>query len=158
MAWRRELDSIVWQMPPLYHRVFYYLRQRARWKTECVPTNRGLGMWVTPGMVVTSYDHIARGVAYYERGIERVPSKKTIGSVLKWLEHNSIITVKSNAMGSVIFIRNWDKYQNVREYTSKNNTHVSKKKPSQEDKKKYAVEAGNEGSDPYSHLYIKVVS
>ncbi|MBF0592746.1 MAG: hypothetical protein HQL02_11735, partial [Nitrospirae bacterium] len=100
LAWRKELESLVWQMPPLYHRIFYYLRQKARWKTECVPTNRGLGMWVTPGMVVTSYDLIARAVAHYERGIERVPSKKTIGSVLRWLEQNGIINVISNAMGS----------------------------------------------------------
>ncbi|MBF0336746.1 MAG: hypothetical protein HQL05_02845 [Nitrospirae bacterium] len=122
LAWRRELDSLVWQMPPLYHRIFYYLRQKARWKTECVPTNRGLGMWVSPGMVVTSYDIIARGVAHYERGIERIPSKKTIGSVLRWLEQNGIINVTSNAMGSVIFISNWEKYQNTSGHANRANT------------------------------------
>lgn len=109
-AWRKELESDIWKMPPLYHRVFYYLRLKARWKTEIFPT-RKIGMWVSPGMNITSIEKIAQGVSYIEYGVERTPNKKTIYEILKWLKSNGMITIESNDKGTTIYIYNWDTYQ-----------------------------------------------
>ena len=109
-AWRKELESDIWKMPPLYHRVFYYLRLKAQWKTDLFPT-RKLGIWLSPGMYITSILDIANGVSYIEYGVKRVPNKKSIFKILKWLESNGMICLESNARGTTIYITNWDTYQ-----------------------------------------------
>ncbi len=97
-------------MPPLYHRVWYWLRQRANWELKLHPTPRGIGIYVSPGMVITSLQQIAEGVAHSEWGKLIIPNKKSIVSVLKWLSTNAMITVESNAYGTVIFIVNYNKF------------------------------------------------
>ncbi|KJU86376.1 primosome component [Candidatus Magnetobacterium bavaricum] len=99
-----DLERLAWEMPPVYHRVFYWLRQNMTREEKLVPVNRGVGVWLTSCMLLTSYDTIARGVSYYERGIEHVPSKKTIGSVLSWLQRNGVINYVSNSSGTTITV------------------------------------------------------
>lgn len=112
-AWRKELKSDIWKMPPLYHRVWFYLRQKANWETRLLPTRQipKMGMWISPGMLVTSYQILAEGVSYYSDGRLKVPNKRTIMVILEWLEEYSMITRISNGLGTVIFINNWDIYQ-----------------------------------------------
>lgn len=112
-AWRRELLSDVWKMHPLYHRVFYYLRHKANWENKLLPTRQvpKMGMWLSPGMLISSYELIAEGVSYYEDGVLKVPNKKTIKVILDWLEEYQMIERISNAKGTVIYITNWDTYQ-----------------------------------------------
>ncbi|MCG6551590.1 MAG: hypothetical protein L7F77_04630 [Candidatus Magnetominusculus sp. LBB02] len=142
-SWRRELTSNVWAMPPMYHRVFYWLRQKAKWKPDLVPTDRGLGIWLDPGMLITSYQIIAEGVAYLDMGIVRQPSKKTIGKILKWLQINEQIQLIAGHYGTTIKISNWDKYQNAvaAPLQTKGGGRGKRRKP-----------------DPYAHLYIKTVN
>lgn len=110
-AYRKELDGDIWIMPPLYHRVFYYLRQKAKWQPELFPSRKCLGIWVIPGQFITSIDMIAKGVSWAEYGVEKSPNKKTIKTILDWLESNSMIQVTSNGCGTMINIINWDTYQ-----------------------------------------------
>jgi uncharacterized phage protein (TIGR02220 family) len=112
-AWRRELQSDIWQMPPLYHRVWLWLRQKAKYKVEEFPTKRGYGVWLLPGQFLTSYDHIAKGVGWMEWGKEKNPNKKTVKEVLDWLTFSNMVTVESNAFGTLITIVNWDTYNVV---------------------------------------------
>lgn len=111
-AWRKELYSDIWLMPPLYHRVFYYLRQKANWETKLMPTSYGMGMYISPGMLITSYEQIAEGVKYMEYGVLRIPNRKTIKGILDWLESNSMIIRESNRFGTIIFINHWHTDQN----------------------------------------------
>ena len=97
-------------MPPLYHRVFFYLRQKANSETKLIRMPRGPGMYVSAGMCVTSLQAIADGTAYYERGKRVTPNKKVIVSVLKWLKENDKIRHASNGLGTVICIENTDTY------------------------------------------------
>ncbi len=139
---------MVWLMPPIYHRVFYWLRQKAKWQQELVPTDRGIGIWLEPGMLITSYQIISEGVAYSDMGVLRTPSKKTIGKILKWLEKNEQIQIVAGHYGTTIRISNWEKYQSARYETlsnaSKTNTANSKRK--------------RRKADPYAHLYIEEVN
>ncbi len=99
-----DFEHLVWEMPPVYHRVFYWLSLNMMRESTLVPVNRVVGIWLTSGMLLTSYGSIGDGVSYYERGIKRVPSKKTIGSVLGWLKRNGIIDYISNSSGTVITV------------------------------------------------------
>jgi len=109
-AYRKELESDIWGMPPLYQRVFYYLRQKASWEPEVFPTRKCFKIALNPGQLITSLSIIAKGVSWYEYGVERVPNKKTIREILTWLEGNSMVTAVSNRHGTFIIITNWEVY------------------------------------------------
>ncbi len=117
-AWRKELLSDIWLMPPLYFKVWYYLRQKAQHEPFLFPTPKGYGIWVLPGQRLTSLQEIADGVKWSEWGREVVPNKKTIDCILKWLVDEEMIIIESNAKGTLISIINWDTYNHVDELES----------------------------------------
>ena len=109
-SWRKELDSAVWHMPPLYHRVWFWLRSNCNFEATCIPTPRRFGIWLLPGQRLTSNQQIAQGVSWHENGTEHTPHKQTISRILTWLEHNNMITVTVGHHGTLIFITNWNSY------------------------------------------------
>jgi len=131
-AFRKELDSDIWKMPPLYQRVFFYLRQSASWEPETFPTKKGFKIALNPGQLITSLSVIAEGVSWYEYGVKRVPNRKTIKDILGWLESNAMVTVVSNRHGTFIIIINWDAYNHCgrEKVTPKKQHKVTPKKQS----------------------------
>lgn len=109
-SWRKELHSDVWQEPPIYHRVWYWLRLNVQHEPFLFPTREKFGIWVLPGQRITSLRQIAEGVAWKEWGVEKVPNVKTIKAVLDWLESQEMVTVVSNTKGTLITLTNWDTY------------------------------------------------
>lgn len=112
-AYRKELNSDIWKMPPLYQRVFYCLRQKAAWKSETFPTRKIFNIALNPGQLITSLSIISEDVSWYEYGVKKVPNKKTIKDILGWLESNAMVTTFSNRHGTFITITNWDTYNNI---------------------------------------------
>lgn len=112
-SWRKELHSDIWTMPPIYHRVWYWLRLNAQHETFLFPTRERFGIWVLPGQRITSLQQIADGVAWREWGKEKVPNKRTIKAVLDWMEVQEMVTVESNAKGTLITIVNWRSYNDT---------------------------------------------
>lgn len=131
-AYRKELNSDIWKMPPLYQRIFFYLRQEACWQPEIFPTRKGYGIALNPGQLITSFSTIAEGVSWYEYGVKKVPNKKIIKDILGWLESNSMVTVLSNRHGTLIMLTNWDAYNCIEDekVTQNNQTMVTPKKRS----------------------------
>ena len=131
-AFRKELNSDIWKMPPLYQRVFFYLRQSASWETDLFPTKKGFKIALNPGQLITSLSVIAEGVSWYEYGVKRVPNRKTIKDILEWLESNAMVTVVSNRHGTFIIIMNWDTYNHcgIEKVTPKKQYKVTPKKQS----------------------------
>ncbi|KJR41569.1 primosome component [Candidatus Magnetoovum chiemensis] len=170
-SWRKEIESDIWKMPPMYHRVFYWLRQKASWRTMLIPTRNGIGIWLTPGMIITSYSVIANAVGHEEWGIEKTPDRKSIMKILYWLEQNNMIRLYPTTLGSAIYIVNWDVYQSGDEdirFYDKSYSLIDKPKKSQkftknlqEDKKKIRKRRQkndydkSNSYDPYSDLYIR---
>lgn len=109
-AHRKELKSDIWKMPPLYHRVWFWLRSKAKYKVERFPSKKKYSIWLLPGQWLTSLDNIAEGVSWMEYGVEKRPNKKTIKQILDWLVFNEMVTVVSNAYGTFYSITNWDTY------------------------------------------------
>lgn len=129
-TYRKILESDIWKMPPLYGRVFTYLRLKAKYKTEEFPTRKGYTIYLLPGQLITSMDTIAEGVTWYEWGVEKKPNKKTIKDILTWLEGNSMVTVLSNPHGTFINIENWRYYHDFdkEKVTQSNQQEVTQEK------------------------------
>lgn len=109
-SFRKELQSDVWMMPPIYHRVWYWLRLNVQHEAYLFPTRERVGIWVLPGQKITSHRLIAEGVKWTEWGKEKVPNKRTIKAVLDWLEAQEMVTVESNGKGTLITLVNWHSY------------------------------------------------
>jgi hypothetical protein len=110
-SWRRELDSDIWRMPPTYFRVWHYLIQTVSWEANTFPTSKLFGIHLNPGQGLFSISQIVDGVSWIERSVSRKPNKKTILTILKWLEFHRMICRESNGNGTFITICNWGKYQ-----------------------------------------------
>lgn len=111
---RKELQSDIWFMPPLYHRVWQYLKYKVNHKDNKIPMNDGSFLTVKAGQHLTSIRTIANNVGWYERGVFKTPNPKTISSILDWLEKQQMIKIdrgKSNRQYTLITLINWNLYQ-----------------------------------------------
>lgn len=111
---RQELESDIWLMPPLYHRVWQWLKYKANHQEKTIPLNDGSKVTIHRGQLMTSIRQIAQGVGWYERRTWKEPNPKTIRSILKWLELQGMITItasRGNNGYTLITLVNWDVYQ-----------------------------------------------
>lgn len=111
---RKELGSDVWRMPPLYHRLWQWLKYIVNHTDNEIPMRDGTRMLIKRGQHLTSVRDIAEEIAWYEGRKKKVPNPKTIDSILKWLEINGMITIergKGNRQYTLITLVNYDIYQ-----------------------------------------------
>lgn len=111
---RKELDSEIWLMPPLYHRVWQYLKYMVNHKEVEIPMNDGTTFTVQAGQHLTSVRTIAKGVGWYEGRVLKEPNPKTVSTILSWLEKRRMILVsrgKGNRQYTLITLINWRFYQ-----------------------------------------------
>lgn len=112
--YRKELNSDIWMMPPLYHRVWQYLKYMANHEDKEIPLRDGSKFLIKKGQHLTSIRQIAQGVGWNEGRKWREPNPKTISSILKWLESQNMISInrgKGNRQYTLITIVNWEIYQ-----------------------------------------------
>jgi len=108
---RKELESDVWLLPPMYHRVWQWIKYMVNHSEAKIPNKDGTFTIIKPGQHATSYRHIAKGVGYYEGLKWKEPNPKTIKTILNWLESQEMISVKGNTNGTVVTVENWSVYQ-----------------------------------------------
>lgn len=116
---RQIVDSDIYQMPPLYLRVFERLLIEANHQDNEIPyKERGSKVvgkkLIRRGERLTSIRDICRWVAWYERGKEIIPNPKTIQNILDWLEENDMIEiygVKGNRKETYYKVENYNDYQ-----------------------------------------------
>lgn len=109
--YRKELLSDIWKMPPLYHRVWQYLKYRVNHKPKHLPTPNGETIFIDKGETITSLRQIAENVAWVENKSLRVPTAETIRKILDWLVKNQMIVRTSDTRGTRIKIVNYEFYQ-----------------------------------------------
>lgn len=125
---RKELESDIWLMPPMYHRVWQWIKYIVNHSEQKIPNRIGGGYTtIKPGQRATSYRQIAKGVGYYEGLKWKEPNPKTIKVILNWLNDHEMIRIEGNAQGTVVTVVNWELYQ--KELT-KGNAKVTPKKHS----------------------------
>lgn len=111
---RKEIDSDIWVMPPLYLKVWQYLKYMANHQTSTIPMTDGSKEIIERGQHLTSYRTIAKRVAYYENRVYKEPNAKTIKKILEWLEKNDMIKLehgRGNRQYTKITIVNYELYQ-----------------------------------------------
>jgi len=111
---RKELNSDIWLMPPLYHRVWQYLKYMVNHKANKIPMKDGSFLNINPGQHLTSVRNIAEEVGWYERGVFKKPNPKTISSILDWLEKQEMIQIErgeGNRQYTLVTLINWESYQ-----------------------------------------------
>jgi hypothetical protein len=112
--YRKELQSDIWLMPPLYHRVWQWLKYQVNHEPNEIPMLDGTKFKVKKGQRLTSVRNIAQGIGWYEGLIWKEPNPKTVSNVLVWLEKNDMILIergRGNRQYTLITLLNWDKHQ-----------------------------------------------
>lgn len=161
----RELTTkAIYQQSPLYLRVFERLLLEANSKCKRIPYGKGEKL-IKRGEKLTSIGQIAEWVGWYERGIFRVPNKKTISVILDWLLENELIEIfnKGNARETHYNIVNYCVYQNKDDYESNakvtptgHKQEVKERKETKEDKDiKKSSKVFSDESIPY-RLAVKL--
>lgn len=118
---RKIIDSDIYQMPPLYMRVFLRLILEANHQDAEIPYKeqgqKTIGKkLIKRGERLTSVRDICKWVAWYERGKLKEPNPKTVQEILDWLENNNMIEiygVKGNRKETHYKIVNYDIYQDI---------------------------------------------
>lgn len=111
--YRKELNSDIWMMPPMYHRVWQYLKYMVNHKPNKIPVDDTF-LTINPGQHLTSVRGIAKGVGYYEQMKWREPNPKTVSKILEWMERQGMISIergKGNRQYTLITLSNWGSYQ-----------------------------------------------
>ena len=111
---RQELESDIWLMPPLYHRVWQYIKYKVNHKDFHLPMRDGTQLLIKSGQHLTSLRSIGDGVSWFEGHRHRVPNARTIQKILNWLENNKMISIergKGNRQYTLINLVNWEFYQ-----------------------------------------------
>jgi hypothetical protein len=134
--YRQELESDIWIMPPLYHRVWQYLKYEVNHTENEIPMKDGSKFLIQKGQKLTSYRNIAKSVGWYEGLQWKEPNPKTVKTICDWLEKNNMIIQehgKGNRQYTLISIVNWELYQSKRdggvtEKKQESNTKVTEKK------------------------------
>lgn len=112
--YRKELDSDIWRMPPLYHRVWQYLKYMANHEPNTIPLRDGSYLTIKTGQHLTSYRNIADGVSWVERNSIKKPSTKTIKNILGFMQEKNMIQIEhpiGNSSGTLVTIVNYGIYQ-----------------------------------------------
>ncbi|MGG1638274.1 hypothetical protein [Paenibacillus sp. NRS-1760] len=115
---RQELISDIWKMPPLYHRLWQWLKYIANHADNTIPMRDGTKMLIKRGQHLTSIRDIANDIGWYEGRKKKVPNPKTIDAILKFLILNNMISIdrgKGNREYTLITLINYDKYQPVKD-------------------------------------------
>ena len=108
---RKELESNIWIMPPMYHRVWQWIKYSVNHADFGIPNKDGGTTIIKAGQRATSYRQIAKGVGYYEGKSWKEPNVKTIKSILDWMVKQKMISVRGNTEGTIITIEKWELYQ-----------------------------------------------
>ena len=112
--YRKELESDIWLMPPLYGRVWQWIKYSVNHKDKGIPQPDGTSFMVKSGQRLTSLRQIAQAVAWQEGLRTITPSAETIARIVKWLESKSMITVSRGERDrsyTLITVVNWAFYQ-----------------------------------------------
>ncbi|MDT3497176.1 hypothetical protein NLU03_23000 [Bacillus toyonensis] len=112
--YRQELESDIWLMPPMYHRVWQWLKYQVNHRDNEIPMRDGNKLKIKRGQHLTSVRNIAQSVGYYEGAKWKEPNPKTIAAILSWLETQGMILLdrgQGNRQYTLITLLNWDLYQ-----------------------------------------------
>lgn len=111
---RKELQSDIWLMPPLYHRLWQYLKYKVNYDDAEIPMHDGTKFKIRRGQHLTSVRSIAQGMGWHEGLKWKEPNPKTISTILDWLVKNDMIRIdrgKGNREYTLVTLMKYEIYQ-----------------------------------------------
>lgn len=110
---RKELESDVWLMPPLYHRTWQWLKYNVNHADNEIPMRDGSRMLIKRGQRLTSIRDIAKGISWYEGRKYKEPNPKTVSAILDWMIKTNMIEItrgQGNREYTLITLVNYEVY------------------------------------------------
>lgn len=111
--YRKEIESDVWLMPPLYHRTWQWLKYNVNHDEAVIPMRDGTELHIKRGQRLTSVRDLAKSVGWYEGVKWKEPNPKTISVILDFMVKKGMIEInqgKGNRQYTLITIINWEVY------------------------------------------------
>jgi hypothetical protein len=105
--WRKELDSAVWQKPPLFYKVWRYLLKRASYEDQEFLLNNGQVIVIKRGQHLTTMRNIAEGVSWLERNKKVIPHPQQIRRIIQWFEAQVMITTEKIVISAGTQLPDW---------------------------------------------------
>lgn len=125
---RKELESDIWSMPPLYHRLWQWLKYSANHEDNTIPMRDGSQMTIKRGQRLTSVRDIAKGISWYEGTKYREPNPKTVATILEWMEKTSMVSIERGQGNRQYTLITLIKYEEYQEKTIQGNSKVTAEK------------------------------
>jgi len=110
---RKELESDIWLMPPLYHRTWQWLKYNVNHEDNEIPMRDGARMLIKRGQRLTSIRDIAKGISWYEGKKYKEPNPKTIDAILNFMVKANMILInrgKGNREYTLVTLINYEIY------------------------------------------------
>lgn len=110
---RKELESDIWLMPPLYHRTWQWLKYNVNHADNEIPMRDGTRMLIKRGQRLTSVRDIAKGISWYEGKKYKEPNPKTVSAILEWMIKTDMILInrgQGNREYTLITLINYEIY------------------------------------------------
>jgi hypothetical protein len=101
-------------MPPLYHRLWQYLKYKVNYEDAEIPMHDGTKFKIKRGQHLTSVRSIAQGMGWHEGLKWKEPNPKTISTILEWLVKNNMIKIdrgKGNREYTLVTLMKYEIYQ-----------------------------------------------
>lgn len=111
--YRKEIESDVWLMPPLYHRTWQWLKYNVNHEEAVIPMRDGTELHIKRGQRLTSVRDLAKAVGWYEGVKWKEPNPKTMSGVLDFMVKKGMIEInqgKGNRQYTLITLMNWEVY------------------------------------------------
>jgi hypothetical protein len=153
--WRKLEDSDVWELSPLALRVWVWILLHASREAH---TWRGIGL--QPGDLITSYDQIAKGVAWKQDREKIVPTVDAIRWTLKTLKSHQALHQEPHQGGLYLKVLHWDQYQSEKPRTTPGTIPVTTPEPHQDhttiqEEKKKEVKNKQMSVDPEAQVVFE---
>ena len=130
--WRKSTESAVWNLSPLTWRVWCYILMRASHAHHKVAVPGG-EVLLHPGEMVTSYNDLAEGVAWWENKREVRPTPRQMRSSLNVMEMLGLVERRQEPGQKYLHLNvaHWAAYQGAAPTTASVTESVAKSVPGQ---------------------------
>jgi len=125
---RKELESDIWMMPPLYHRTWQWLKYNVNHDDAVIPMRDGSQFHIKRGQKLTSIRDVAKGIMWWEGTKEKVPNPKTVSTILEWMEKTGMIKIDRGHGNRQYTLITLIKYEIYQEKLDQGNSKVTAKK------------------------------
>ena len=91
--WAKEQNSLLWDMPPKYYKMWNFILYNCK-----------------GGKYDGSLSDIAKGIEWTENG-KKHPARSTVQTMLNWFINQKMIIASGDGQGRSLVVKNWEKYQ-----------------------------------------------